>query len=78
MSTNIKVDGLFLRYGDTVLARAGVADVNLNNGHILMHSGKIFAVPPAVARAWFSDQIDYAEQKVQAACAAGGENAKVS
>lgn len=67
MSTDIKVDGKFLRYGFTVLSRAGVAEISLNSGHILMHSGNKYAVPPAVARAWFADTIDYADGKVQAA-----------
>lgn len=62
MTPTITIDGKFLRYGDFILNRCEVCEVNIRNGVVLMRSGHSYDVPTHVLQQWFSDHWDYAKE----------------
>ena len=58
LNGTLKIDGLFLRYGDIVLNRAEIAEASSRNGVVLMRSGARYEFPPEVVQCWSVDVMD--------------------
>ena len=58
MQARILVDGKFLRYGGTVIARGAVSHAEIETGNVFMIGGGTYTFPPDVVRRWFEDVLD--------------------